>query len=96
MLTEPDLITRCIERIRHIEPDMDPQRLEVLEDVLRAELGGQCGRVAKRGTAERQALHDEIRRLWLDKRATARDIARKLGIHHSTVARVLSDVRSAD
>lgn len=94
MIQPEDLIDRAIDRIRHIEPNIPAERLEVLEDVLRVEFGGKRARVARRGNAERDALHAEIRRIWQDRKATTRAIARALGIHHSTVARALSDLRN--
>lgn len=91
MLRQSDLIDRAIDRLRHIHPEMNPERLAALEDVLRAEFGGEYTRPAKRGNAEREALRAEILRLWRDKSAI--DIARALGCHRSTIYRVLGSLR---
>ena len=91
MTSTPDLIDRAIARLRQIEPNIDAARLAALEDVLRAEFGGVYSRTARRSSKQREAMHAEILRLWRHKSAI--DIARALGIHRSTVHRVLSGLR---
>ena len=93
MIHPQDLIDRAVARIAHVHPDMDPERLAALADVLRSEFGGEVTRPAKRSSKEREALHAEIRRLWHDRQASSREIAQALGIHRSTVHRVLGPLR---
>ena len=88
----PDLIDRCIHRLRQIEPNIDTERLAALEDVLRSEYGGQYTRPAKRSSKEREALHQAIRDAYCGQ--PLRELARVLGVHHSTVHRVLGSLKN--
>ena len=88
----PDLIDRCIHRLRQIEPNIDTERLIALEDVLRAEFGGVYSRPAQRSTKDRAALHQEIRDSYHGQ--PLRELARTLGIHHSTAHRVLGNLKN--
>jgi len=92
MLKAPDLIDRAMHRLQQIEPNIEAARLAALEDVLRAEFGGQYSRVAKRGSKQRQALHQAIRDAYTGQ--PLRVLAQELGVHHSTVHRVLADLRN--
>ena len=92
MLREDDLIDRTIARLRHIYPDMNPDRLAALEDVLRAEFGGVYSRPAKRGSKQREAMHQAIRDAYRGQ--PLRELARTLGIHHSTAHRVLGGLKN--
>lgn len=90
MLKSPDLIDRAMDRLQHIEPNIDAERLAALEDVLRSEFGGQYSRPAKRGSKQREALHQSIRDSYHGQ--PLRELARVLGVHHSTIHRVLGSL----
>jgi hypothetical protein len=91
MLRQEDLIDRAIDRLRHIEPTIDAERLAALESVLRQEYGGQYSRPAKRSSKEREALHQAIRDAYCGQ--PLRELARVIGVHHSTVHRVLGSLK---
>ena len=88
MLNETDLITRTLNRIRHIHPDtVRDDALQALEAVLLERMGGQPGQ----DSAAQEALRAEVRAAM---RAPANNLAHLLGTSTETVRRVLCDFRT--
>lgn len=81
-----DLIDRMIRRLQHIEPTLDQRRLEMIEGALRAEFGGVPNRPRKRRRTKKAQVQAEIQQGFS---GDVRALAMSLGVHRSTVYRVL-------
>jgi transcriptional regulator of acetoin/glycerol metabolism len=81
-----DLIDRMIRRLQHIEPAITATRAKSLEHALRREFGGESTRVRKR------PKKDEILQAITahGQSTSVAEVARKIGVHRTTVYRVLS------
>lgn len=80
-----DLLRRMIERLQQIEPSFSEDFAVQLEQQLRQEFGGEECRIYKRVPPEE--LAGRIRRRFNGRNAS--QVAHELGIHLSTVYRVI-------
>lgn len=81
-----DLIDYMMQRIRHIEPHITDEKALQLERALRLEFGGVVTRTRKR--LSRDNLRDEVMKRF-DGR-NVKQVASELGVHRSTIYRVLN------
>lgn len=80
-----DLLARILERLRHIEPSFSEAMALELEMQLRQEFGGEECRIYKRVPPEELAAR--VRARFNGRNAS--QVAEELGIHLSTVYRVI-------
>lgn len=80
-----DLLRRMIERLQQIEPSFTEAVAVQLEQQLRAEFGGEETRIYRRPPPD--LLADAVRARFNGRNAG--QVAHELGIHRSTVYRVL-------
>lgn len=85
-----DLIDRMIRRLQHIEPTLDTRQLEVLEKAMRAEFGGIPNRPRKRRRTKKTEIEEQMQNGF---RGDVRALAREMGVHRSTVYRVLGEMQ---
>jgi Mor family transcriptional regulator len=81
-----DIVTRIVERVQQIRPELSAADVEHLEFSLRLEFGGEQVYIRARRRANHELTH-EIRRRFNGR--NARQIARILGVGKTTVYRIL-------
>ena len=81
-----DLIDRMLRRLQHIEPTLDTRQLEILERAMRAEFGGIPNRPRKNRKTKKAEIEEQMQEGF---RGDVRALAREMGVHRSTVYRVL-------
>jgi transcriptional regulator of acetoin/glycerol metabolism len=90
---DPDLVDRIFDYLLSEFPQIAGGSIDKAKRAVRAEFAGERPYLAARGSVERQALAQDVLRLFNGRNAT--EVARRLGISRPTVYRYLKQAGAA-